>query len=236
MKLILTSLICLSSYAFDQSYKDYEVFLDNYVKKDGHQSFVNYKDIKKDELKKLSSTFETLKKSEFNNFTDDEKLAFWINVYNFYTISLIAENYPVDSIKDLGSLFSSPWSKEFITIFKKKMSLDDVEHGTIRKHFNEPRIHFAVNCASLGCPSLNVKPFVALKLDQQLSAVELNFLTNKEKNKLKGNTLFVSKIFKWYSEDFESFGGVEKYFEKKFEMKVNDIDYLDYDWKLNDFK
>ena len=119
------------------------------------------------------------------------------------------------------------------------MSLDDIEHGTIRKNFKEPRIHFAVNCASIGCPSLLQEAFVANKLETQLKSASDNFLNNKLKNFVKGNTLHLSKIFKWYGDDFKQYkGSHEKGFvnyivkELKLTGKYN-YEIEDYDWKLN---
>lgn len=236
MKYWFLIFLSFNTFAFDQTYKKWDNFLQNYTLKKGKQTLVKYSEIKEDELKEVLSEFESITKEEFASFSENEKLAFWINAYNAYTIQLIKKNYPVKSIKDLGSLFSSPWSKEFISIMGKTMSLDNIEHDTIRKNYKEPRIHFAVNCASLGCPSLYQRAFTGAKLEKQLSAVEDHFLNNKEKNLMKGNILYLSKIFDWYGDDFEKFGGPKRYFERKFEFKVSDIEFLDYDWKLNDAK
>ena len=231
--LFALNLFSLDVFAFDHSYQEWDKFLSKYTIKKDDQTLVKYSKINKEEINKVLEQFEAVKKDEFASWSRDQKLSFWINVYNAYTIQLIVKNYPLDSIKDLGSLFSSPWSKDFIPLFGKKMSLDNIEHDTIRKNFKEPRIHFAVNCASMSCPSLFRSAFTPKKLDKQLAKVENNFLNNKEKNKLKGNVLYLSKIFDWYGEDFEVYGGPQKYFEDRFEIKVSDVKYLEYDWSLN---
>ncbi|MCR9203068.1 MAG: DUF547 domain-containing protein [Halobacteriovoraceae bacterium] len=158
-------------------------------------------------------------------------------------MKLIIDNYPLKSIKDIGSLFSSPWSKEIVFLFEEKLTLDNIEHERIRKNFKEPRIHFAVNCASMGCPSLATTPFIPTKLNEQLEKAAKNFLLNKKKNfyDRKKNTLFLSKIFKWYGSDWKKMKSisflrlVEKYIPEA-KGKNPEVEYLDYDWSLNEFK
>jgi hypothetical protein len=119
------------------------------------------------------------------------------------------------------------------------MSLDNIEHDTIRKKFNEPRIHFAVNCASIGCPSLLQEAFVAENLENQLNMAAKNFLQNKSKNYVKANTLHLSKIFKWYGGDFDKkYGGFKSYIIKSLNLSGNDYDveFNEYDWNLNELK
>lgn len=241
MKIIL-ALILFSAhaFAFDHTHKQFDELLKMHTKVQDGATVVDYKSIKASPeiLKNYLSSLESLNKDEFTKFSSDEKLAFWINVYNAYTIQLIVDHYPVKSIKDIGSFFSKPWSKEIIPLFGKKMTLDEVEHDTIRVDFKEPRIHFAVNCASIGCPSLYREAFQATNLDQQLDAATKFFLNNRSKNKIKGDTVYISKIFKWYGKDFKrSHGSVKKFLESYWSevKKTDDIDYLDYDWGLNQY-
>ena len=196
MKNILTILaLLISSYAigFDHAHKKWDEILKSKTIKKDEQVLVNYKSIKANQVKLNSylKELEKVSKKEFNNFSKQEQLAFWINAYNAYTVKLIVKNYPVKSIKDIGSFFSSPWSKDFITLLGKKMSLDDIEHETIRKDFKEPRIHFAVNCASIGCPSLYQEAFVASRIDKQLEVATKLFLNNKNKNKIKKDRILI---------------------------------------------
>jgi hypothetical protein len=145
------------------------------------------------------------------------------------------DHYPIDSIKDVGSFFSSPWSKEFFTLFGQPASLDYVEHELIREMFDEPRIHFAVNCASISCPPLLNEAFVAARLDAQLESAAFNFLNDSAANRLEGDTLYLSKIFDWYEEDFT--GGVIDFVAKyRPDWVANGqpkLSYTPYDWNLN---
>jgi hypothetical protein len=161
----------------------------------------------------------------------------------------------LNSIKDLGSLFRSPWQKEFFQLLGKPRDLDEIEHGMIRRKgvYDEPRIHFAVNCASIGCPALRDEAFVADKLDNQLEDSLKRFLADRSRNRFNPQTgsVEVSKIFDWYKEDFSSgYGGfnslqeVFAQYAKLLADKAEDrqrlkegkvsIQFLDYDWGLND--
>lgn len=232
----------LPSLAFDHQFKSYQVLLKEFTTSKGAQTLVRYRDLKKSHQKidVVLNEFSKLKKAEFEGFTQEQKLCFLINTYNLYTLKLVVDHYPVKSIKEIGSIFSSPWKKEFIPFLGKKISLDTIEHEMIRKDFKEPRIHFAVNCASLGCPSLLPSPFLADKLEEQLRIVTKNFLQNSQKNEFKGNILYLSKIFDWYGKDFKKMLGVtyiefiKPYFPKVKNIEKVEIEFLDYDWSLNE--
>lgn len=236
MKIFLLLILSFNLYSFDHDYKSLNEFYSKFVVKENIQTYVKYKDIDKNELESVLKEFKELSKKDFNAFSKKQKLAFLINAYNIFTIKLIVKNYPIRSIKDIGSLFTNPWDIEFIKILETTMTLDEIEHGTIRKNFDEYRIHFAVNCASISCPSLAIDAFTAKKLDDQLAKAESNFLYNKDKNYLKKNTMYVSKIFDWYEEDFEGFGSVKDYISTKLKFNFKDVEYLDYNWNLNEYK
>lgn len=221
----------------------------------GKASVVNYSGMKADQSKLDSYMAATSKvsQSEFNGWSKDEQLAFLINVYNAGTVELVVTKYPgIKSIKDIGGVFGSPWKQNFISLLGKTRSLDDIEHNLIRgsKRYNEPRIHFAVNCASIGCPALLNDAFTASKLDKQLEQVTSKFLADSSRNRLKGSTLEVSPIFKWYKEDFESnwrgtndlegflgrYGsslGLNKSQEADLKAGKTKISYTNYNWNLN---
>lgn len=201
-------------------------------------------------------TLSTISQAEFDRWPKPDQLAFLINAYNSWTVELILSRYPdLASIKELGSLFQSPWKKKFIPLFGKQLSLDDIEHGRIRDsgRYNDPRIHFAVNCASIGCPALKNMAYRGDVLDTQLEEATTSFLADRSRNRLQGNTLEVSSIFKWYRDDFEKgwrqantlgqffalYGeslGLDEETRKQVAAGRIDIDFLDYDWNLNHFK
>jgi hypothetical protein len=238
--LFLFSIFSMSAFAgFDQEHTHLDALLQKYTKKEHFQTLVNYKGIKNHhgELKIYLNEIKKLTKKEFESFSSNQKLSFWINVYNAYTLELIMTHYPVKSIKDIGSFFSGPWSQKVVDVFDEKLSLDNVEHDIIRTKFSEPRIHFAVNCASIGCPSLLREAFTAVKLEDQLQKSSNNFLDNKNKNYSKGKMLYLSKIFDWYGDDFKKkYGSYKKYIKKHYGVSGNmSVKFLDYDWKLNSY-
>lgn len=200
-------------------------------------------------LKQLSS----ISQMQFDAWNKASQLAFLINAYNAWTVEFILTKYPdIESIKDLGGLFSSPWDKSVIPLLGKNRSLNDIEHKLIRgsDRYNDPRIHFAVNCASIGCPALLEEAYTGAKLEQQLDAQTKRFLADTSRNYAKGDTVYLSAIFKWYGDDFtQGFAGadsVEAFLllypnalqlnaEQQAAAKKQqlDIDFLDYNWSLN---
>ncbi|MFC1820288.1 DUF547 domain-containing protein [Thermodesulfobacteriota bacterium] len=202
---------------------------------------VDYQGFKNEETK-LDQYLRVLEKTDANKLQRNEQFAFYINAYNAWTIKLILSSYPgVESIKELGSLFKSPWQKRICRIDGDIITLDDIEHTILRPRFKDPRIHFVINCASKGCPPLLSEPYVGSKLDQQLNDVTRAFINNATSNRLEGRTLYASKIFKWFEEDFDKdvvgffLGYAEGNFKKQLEVNREKIriKYLDYDWALN---
>ena len=172
----------------------------------------------------------------------NEKFAFYTNAYNAWTIKLILSRYPdIRSIKDLGSLFSSPWKKKIARIDGGLLTLDQIEHDILRKQFKDPRVHFAVNCASKSCPPLQGEPFTGSRLNDQLNRAAMAFINAPRFNRMEGDTLWVSKVFDWFSEDFHD--DVIGYFIKFADAPLSDqlmkykgqikVKFLDYDWSLN---
>jgi hypothetical protein len=196
--------------------------------------------------------------AEYRTWTREQKLAFLINAYNAYTVDLVLTRYPdLRSIKDLGWLLKSPWKKEFFTLLGASRSLDGIEQGLIRSPgvFDEPRIHFAVNCASIGCPMLRDEAFAARGLEAQLEDCARRFLSDRSRNRYDAaaNELQVSRIFDWYRSDFgkddRGSGSITRYFARYAELLADTaaareavrqgrepIRYLEYDWALNDIQ
>ena len=215
----------------------YASLLEAYVK-NGH---VDYKGFKADE-NKLDQYLAQLETVEPQNLDRDERMAFYINAYNAWTIKLILNNYPgVKSIKDLGTIFKSPWKKKFVKVDGKTVTLDHIEHDILRPEFKDPRVHFAVNCASISCPPLLDEPYTGADLDNQLDGVAKKFINDPNSNFVKGKALHVSRIFKWFGEDFDNdiLGYVRSHAQGDLAQKIANaknnlkVKYLDYDWSLN---
>jgi hypothetical protein len=208
-----------------------------------NKGMVNYVDLKK-ERAALKAYLATLEKNAPNDkWSRNEQLAYWINAYNAYTLDLILEYYPIESIKDIGSKIQIPfvntaWDKKFIKIGSETYDLNNIEHGIIRKQFDEPRIHFALVCAAVSCPKLLNEAFIAARLDEQLTQAAKDFLSDTTKNNFRNvNEAELSKIFSWYSGDFKKKGSLIHYINQYAPTKLSEdakISYLDYDWKLNE--
>jgi len=173
--------------------------------------------------------------------TEAERLAFWINAYNLLAIKAVVDQYPTRSIRDGGSLLSPIWKRKVGVAAGREVSLDDVEHGILRREFAEPRIHLAIVCASLSCPDLRPEPYEAARLDAQLDDQVAAFLRNPTKGVARGadGAVRVSAIFKWFAEDFRPLGGVARFIGRRADPGVaaglgESFGYLDYDWSLND--
>jgi hypothetical protein len=260
MPAILTLILMSSTaFAFDHRHADWEALLKQHVVliTNGNASQVDYAGFKADRaaLRKYLDALSAVSEADYRRWNPPQQLAFLINAYNAFTVELILTRYPdLKSIKDLGSVFQSPWKKTFFTLLGKERSLDDVEHGLIRAPgvFNEPRIHVAVNCASIGCPMLRDEAFTADRLEAQLEDSLRRFLADRSRNRFDaaGNTLSVSKIFDWYKGDFEQghqgFTSLDATFARYADVLSDTptaqeairngglkIRYLDYDWALN---
>jgi hypothetical protein len=220
---------------------DHSVFGDLLAKyvKNGR---VDYAGFKADQAK-LNTYLSYLEKIDPETLSRNEQFAFYINAYNAWTIKLVLSGYPgLKSIKDLGSILQSPWSKEFVRINGKTLTLDDIEQKILRARFKDPRVHFAINCASKSCPPLNSEPYRGATLDVQLDNVTHDFVNASGNYRLDGDTLWVSSIFKWYAEDFNNdpAGFCLKYAETSLKKALDErgnrikVKYLDYDWSLNE--
>ncbi|WP_223649837.1 DUF547 domain-containing protein [Hymenobacter psoromatis] len=176
------------------------------------------------------------------NWSRNDQLAYWINAYNAYTIRLILNHYPVKSIKDIGPriqipFLTTPWADKFFRIGSQPMSLDNIEHGMLRQQFEDPRIHFALVCASLSCPRLRNEAYTAAQLDAQLADQGHDFLNNPAKNKISRPAAQLSKYFDWYKGDWEQNGQSVVQWVNRYSIVQIDgatkISYLDYNWGLN---
>ncbi len=250
-----------SAQTFDHSHGTWTALLRRHVVvlRDGQASAVRYAGFAADRavLHAYLETLSRVAEAAFGGFGKAEQQAYLINAYNAFTVELILTRYPdLKSIRDLGSMISSPWKRKFIPLLGARLSLDDIEHGMLRQRgrFDEPRVHFAVNCASIGCPALREEAFVARHLDAQLEEQTVRFLSDRTRNRfdIRRNRLEVSKIFDWYGEDFQlghhGIASLSAFFARHAERLADDpagrerirmqkvaVAFLDYDWALNDF-
>ncbi|MCX7550904.1 DUF547 domain-containing protein [Xanthomarina sp. F2636L] len=211
------------------NYNTWSTFLEKHVNSFGE---VNYQAIQIDQDLLEASLKSFSKTKPESSWSKDETLAYWINAYNAFTIKLIIDNYPIKSIKDL----KNPWDQKFIPIGKQSMSLNEIEHEILRK-MNEPRIHFAIVCASKSCPKLLNKAYLPSKLDLQLTVATEDFLSDESKNNISKDQITISKIFKWFSEDFTQNGSLIEFLNKYTSVQISKKakkKFMNYNWELNE--
>ncbi|MDQ6990227.1 MAG: DUF547 domain-containing protein [Mariprofundaceae bacterium] len=194
---------------------------------------VNYQSLQQDA--RWHQTLNELKQAHVKTLlTKQDKLAFWINSYNILAVKIVVEHAGIQSIKDAGRWYTPIWKEDAGMVAGKVYSLNDIENNILRP-MGEPRIHFAIVCASVSCPDLRDEAYQADRLDGQLNEQVHRFLANQGKGaRLHQGKLEVSSIFKWFADDFEHVGGVIAFMQKYSTIKSHPIDgYLDYDWSLN---
>lgn len=245
---------------FDHSHAAWTALLKKHVvvQGGGRASQLRYAGMAGDRaaLKAYTDTLSAVSSAQFDSFSKPQQMAFLVNAYNAFTVALILTRYPeLASIKDLGSFLQSPWKPRWVPLLGDKVSLDDIEHQMLRKRgrYEDPRVHFAVNCASVGCPALREEAFVADRLDSQLQEQALRFLSDRTRNRLNTSSgaLEVSKIFDWFGDDFrlghQGVASLEAFLGRYAQVLADSpadrdrvragqapIRFLDYDWKLND--
>ncbi len=224
-KAVLEKVIELSAHA------DWNTLLKKYVTDEGN---VDYKNFRND-IGSLNTYLKQLAENgPVNSWSKKERLAYYINLYNAATVKSILDNYPIKSIKDINK----PWGKKWVRVGNTTYSLGNIEHKILRK-MNEPRIHFAINCASYSCPKLLNKAFTAANMETLLQKVTNEFINDSKRNKISADKVRLSNIFKWYKRDFTGNGSLIDYLNTYLTTKINDnadIDYLKYDWSLNEAK
>ncbi len=230
MKAITLLLLLFTGSVFSQipTHQAFSKQLNQFVSSDG---IVDYAGWKKQEADLDRYLAELAKSTPQGYWSRSQALAYWINTYNAFTIKLILENYPLNSIKDLHD--GNPWAIKWITLAGKTYSLNQIENEIIRPQFKEPRIHFAVNCAAASCPPLLNEAFKADQLEKQLEKQTRKFINNSTFNKLDGNTLKVSKIFDWYGEDFGTLKAYLNNYRTPQIAASTSITFMAYDWALN---
>ncbi|MCZ4317150.1 DUF547 domain-containing protein [Comamonadaceae bacterium G21597-S1] len=242
--------------SFDHRYAAWDALLKQHVRwlPDEKQSRVDYRGFASDRtaLQQVLAQWSALTPARFAGFSREQKMAFLINAYNGFTVELILTRYPdLNSIKELGSLFQSPWKKKFFRLLGEERHLDWIEHEQLRPVYQDWRVHAAVNCASIGCPALRPEAFTAPQLDAQLDDGMKRFMSDRTRNRFNDGRAEISEIFKWFQEDFQKghrgVGSIDKLlalYAEQLATKPADIAvlrsgtvrvrYLDYDWSLND--
>jgi len=237
--------------SMNQAYPNLQEFLSQYLK-DG---LVNYQAIRKSPelLNRIFDELQSIREGDYEKWTASEQKAFWINAYNVTVVKAIVEHYPIkkglswkalayssNSIQQIPDI----WDRKRIRLLGKNRSLSEIEHKILRQKFKDPRIHFSLVCASIGCPVLRSGPYIGDKLDLQLEDQIRIFLSDRRKAHYdeKSESLYLSPIFKWFGKDFEPSGGViafiEKYWPEPNSKRTDktEIKWLDYDWSLNERK
>lgn len=221
------------------SHQQWDKLLKKYVNTAG---MVNYKGFQSDKSE-LDAYLKTLSdNAPQKSWSENDQKAFWINAYNAFTVSLILQHYPVKSIKDIGGKIykiNTAWDIKFITIGGEKYDLNNIEHKMLRRKFEDPRIHFAIVCASMSCAKLRREAYIGSKLEAQLDDQGKDFLNDKSKNRISADKAEISKYFTWYGGDFTKNGSLVDFINKYSQTKINSntkISYLDYNWSLNEQK
>ncbi len=248
-----------SAQTFDHGHGAWTALLKKHVLvvRGGQASQVRYAGFAADRaaLKAYLDSLSGVSEAAFARFDKAQQMAFLINAYNAFTVELILTRWPkLESIKDIGSLLQSPWKPKWVPLLGGKVSLDDIEHEMLRKRgrYDDPRIHFAVNCASIGCPALREEAFEAARLDAQLDEQALRFMSDRTRNRYNAaaGKLEVSKIFDWFGEDFRlghrGIGSLAAFTARYADVLADapadreriraaqvEIGFLTYDWKLN---
>ena len=210
----------------------FDELLKKYVSDNGNVDYEGFKNSREKLLGYISILQNTFPKFDKLKPSKEQKLAYWINAYNALTIDLILQNYPLKSIKDIDK----PWDQRLWKFGNKWLNLNDIEHQILRK-MDEPRIHFAIVCASFSCPKLQNTAFTVSDIETQLTTATKEFLDDSTKNYISQNNLRLSKILKWFAKDFKTNGSLIDFLNKYTEIEISSKakkSFKDYNWDLND--
>lgn len=214
--------------------------------KDGLNRF-DYAGMKASGADALGRYLRKLEKTDPSTLTPSEQFAFWTNLYNAKTVEIVTAHYPVASIRDIKlslNPFAGPWRAKVVHVADQELSLDDIEHKILRPVWKDPRIHYAVNCASVGCPNLLKQPFTGKKLEPMLEQAARAYVNSARGARIQDSKLVVSSLYDWYADDFgrnttEILAHIRRYADGKLAGRLentSDIDDYAYDWMLNDRK
>jgi Protein of unknown function, DUF547 len=231
---------------FDHEHLQWTKLLDRYIA-EGFVDYAEWGRTGQESLNAYLAALSDVTAQDYSGWSEDQMLAYWVNAYNAFTIRLILDNFPLKSIRSIGILPGAAFRKPFIAspgLRGRVLSLNDLEHKILRKEFAEPRIHFAIVCASISCPFLRSEAYVGARLNDQLDDAAHGFLADASKNRLDAEkrTLYLSYIFLWFRGDFKKSAGSVRRFVTRYlpqqGAEANDLDslkvrYLRYDWSLN---
>ncbi|MBP6679907.1 MAG: DUF547 domain-containing protein [Saprospiraceae bacterium] len=204
--------------------------LKKYVSADGK---VNYRDWANNQAALDGYLAQLAGTQPLSNWSTNVQLAYWINVYNAYTVKLVLQHYPVQTIKDIYQ--GNPWDKAWITLGGKTYSLNQIENEYIRQRFRDPRIHFALNCGALSCPPLLNEAYDPARLDAQLTSRTKAFIADQFQNQTAATTVRLSQLFVWYKDDFKPdvISFLNNYLATPIPAEAK-IEFVEYDWSLNE--
>ncbi|WP_420812232.1 DUF547 domain-containing protein [Photobacterium salinisoli] len=202
------------------------------------QTRFRYAAVRQQDKAALSRYLTRLASLDPRRYSRNEQFAYWVNLYNALTVKVILDNYPVSSITKLGGMFSfGPWDEKLITISGQKLSLNDIEHRILRPIWQDERIHYVVNCASLGCPDLLPDVMQADKLNEQLDQAARRFINSDKGVAVRGQRVRLSSIYDWYQSDFGTLAELQKHLNQYLTRPVTlTSPSYDYDWRLNELK
>ncbi|OGH56452.1 MAG: hypothetical protein A3G34_12410 [Candidatus Lindowbacteria bacterium RIFCSPLOWO2_12_FULL_62_27] len=240
-----------TAFAVENLHSPWTGLLQKYVSQNGLVAYSSWKKNDTD-VRKLERYLQAMSPVNADSLSRPQALAYYLNLYNASMVKLVLDHHPIPSVKKIGG-FGGPWKVQFIETPKGLISLNDIEHGILRKKFKEPRIHFALVCASTSCPSLRLEAYEGHRIDTQLADQEKTFLMDTAKNRWRIAAsgllskedrleLELSSIFKWFGEDFGGEAGVVRRVRPfldpagraLLDQSRYDVDYLDYDWSLNE--
>lgn len=247
LSLLLVLILVAAPKAFDHTHARWTRLLQAHsVEAPGPATNVRYVALKASpaDLDAYLTELSSVKAADFAKWPRDQRLAFLVNAYNAFTVKLVVDHYPVKSIKDIGGLLGSPWKQKFIPLLGRTISLDDLEHVWIRPQYKEPRIHFAVVCASVGCPRLRREAFRATDLEAQLTTATREFLGDRRWHRATAKAIEVSSIFKWYGSDWGDTKALRSFLadgmslgepvRSRFLTGEIPLKFTPYDWSVNE--
>ncbi|UUM30977.1 DUF547 domain-containing protein [Vibrio japonicus] len=223
--------------AIKVNHQKWQTILDKYLITERGNTLFRYKSVSSSDKKSLKSYIRDQSSIDPRQLTKAQQYAYWVNLYNAVTVDLILDAYPIKSITKLGGLFSfGPWDEEMVKINDKKITLNDIEHRILRPIWKDPRTHYAVNCASLGCPNLQTQAFTAINTEQLLENAASTFINSEKGVKVTDKQVRLSSIYEWFAEDFGTKSQLIAHLAKYRPELVNwngRVVY-DYDWSLNE--